>query len=105
MTTTGCRTVRELRHDLSTHGKSQGGDRDHDGVDNANEWRQRTSPRDRDSDGDGRRDGREDADRDRLSNSAEDASGNDPKDRDSDDLGVRDGREQAGVVASYGTAS
>jgi hypothetical protein len=77
------------------------GDPDHDGVDNRNEHREGTNPRVRDSDRDGRADGREDADRDGLSNAAEDSSGNDPIDPDSDDDGLRDGRERAGTVASY----
>jgi hypothetical protein len=92
----------EKRHHLSVHKKSAEADPDHDKVDNRNEYRERTNPRDRDSDNDGRRDGREDRDRDKLSNAAEDATGNDPADRDTDDDGVADGREQAGVVASFG---
>jgi hypothetical protein len=91
----------ERRHHLSTSHGSANKDPDGDRVDNGNEYRERTDPRDRDSDGDGRRDGREDPDRDRLSNAAEDATGNDPRDRDTDDDGVVDGRERAGVVLSY----
>jgi len=91
----------ERRHHLSTAHGSANKDPDRDHVDNGNEFRERTSPRDRDTDGDGRRDGREDADHDRLSNRAEDATGNDPRDRDTDDDGVSDGRERAGVVLSF----
>ena len=91
----------EKRHGLSLKVANAGGDPDRDRVDNRNEHREGTAPRDRDSDDDGRRDGREDADRDKLSNADEDATGNDPRDRDSDDDGVIDGREQAGVVKSF----
>lgn len=91
----------EKRHRLSTKAGSANADADRDRVDNGNEWREGSSPRDSDSDNDGRRDGREDADRDKLSNADEDATGNDPKDRDTDDDGVIDGREHAGVISSY----
>jgi hypothetical protein len=91
----------ERRHDLSTKHNSSGGDPDRDRVDNRNEYREGTSPRDRDSDNDRKRDGAEDADRDKLRNSAEDATGNDPVDPDTDDDGVVDGREHAGVIVSF----
>jgi hypothetical protein len=91
----------ERKHDLSTKKRSANGDPDRDRVDNGNEFRERTDPRDRDSDSDGRRDGREDADRDKLSNADEDATGNDPRNPDTDDDGTIDGREQAGVVAGF----
>jgi hypothetical protein len=91
----------EKRHHLSTKHNSAGGDPDRDKVDNRNEYRERTNPRRRDSDGDGRGDGREDADRDRLRNAAEDATGNDPVDPDTDDDGVSDGREHAGAIRSF----
>ena len=77
------------------------GDPDRDGVDTRNERRQGTDPQRRDSDRDGRPDGREDADRDGLDNATEDATGNDPINRDSDDDGLRDGREGAGTVTSF----
>lgn len=91
----------ETRHGLSSKSKGGSADPDRDRVDNLNEHREGTHPRDRDSDNDGRPDGREDRDRDMLDNSAEDRTGHDPRDRDSDDDGVIDGREQAGVVASF----
>jgi hypothetical protein len=91
----------ERRHHLSTKHDSSGRDPDRDRVDNRNEYRERTNPRDRDSDNDRRGDGREDADRDRLRNAAEDATGNDPIDPDTDDDGVPDGREHAGVIVSF----
>lgn len=91
----------EKKHKLSVKRSSANADRDRDKVDNWNEWRQGTNPNKRDSDRDGRPDGREDRDRDGLNNAAEDATGNDPKDRDTDDDGVRDGKEQAGTIASF----
>jgi hypothetical protein len=91
----------ERRHQLSTKHNSSGGDPDRDRVDNRNEYRERTSPRDRDSDNDRKGDGREDADRDKLRNAAEDATGNDPVDPDTDNDGVSDGREHAGVIRSF----
>src|SRR3712207_468323 len=72
-----------------------------DRVDNGNELREATRPRDRDSDDDRRPDGREDRDRDGLTNAAEDRTGNDPRDRDSDNDGVGDGAERAGSVVSF----
>jgi hypothetical protein len=91
----------ERRHGLSTHHNSAGRDNDRDRVDNRNEYREHTDPRDRDSDNDRKRDGAEDADRDKLRNAAEDATGNDPVDPDTDDDGVPDGREHAGVIESF----
>src|SRR6185503_11540624 len=76
-------------------------DPDGDSVDNANEFDEGTAPLDRDSDNDGRRDGREDRDRDGLNNAAEDLTANDPTDRDTDGDGIPDGKEQAGVVSAY----
>jgi hypothetical protein len=91
----------ERKHELSTKRASANADPDHDRVDNGNEHREGTDPRDRDSDGDRRWDGQEDRDRDGLRNAGEDLTGLDPRDRDSDDDGVRDGDEQAGVVKSF----
>jgi hypothetical protein len=92
----------EKKHHLSVTRASSSGDPDRDHVDNWNEHREGTNPRDRDSDNDRRPDGREDRDRDGLSNAGEDATGNDPRDRDTDNDGVRDGREQGGTVRSFG---
>lgn len=91
----------ERKHHLSTKRASANADPDRDRVDNRNELREGTKPRDRDSDNDSRRDGREDRDRDGLSNAGEDLTGNDPRNRDSDGDGVRDGKEAAGVVTSF----
>jgi len=90
----------EKRHHLSVRADSSGRDPDRDRVDNANEFREGSNPRDADTDNDGRRDGREDGDHDRLNNAGEDMTGNDPTDRDTDGDGIPDGREQAGVVTS-----
>ena len=92
----------EKKHHLSVTRASANGDPDRDHVDNWNEYREGTNPRDRDSDNDGRPDGREDRDRDGLSNAGEDATGNDPRDRDTDNDGIRDGREKGGTVRSFG---
>jgi hypothetical protein len=91
----------ERTNHLSTKKKSSNGDPDLDRVDNRNEYREGTSPRDRDSDNDRRGDGREDRDRDGLSNAGEDLTGNDPRNADSDGDEVRDGKEAAGVVTSF----
>lgn len=90
----------EKRFHISTASASAEGDPDRDRVDNLNELRQGTNPRDRDSNDDRRADGREDPDRDGLSNAAEDLTGNDPVDRDTDGDGVRDGAERAGTVTA-----
>jgi hypothetical protein len=91
----------EKRNGLSTKHSSGGRDNDRDRVDNRNEYRERTRPRDADTDNDGKRDGAEDADRDKLRNAAEDATGNDPVDSDTDNDGVSDGREHAGTIRSF----
>ena len=90
----------EKRHKLSLKKNSANSDLDRDKVDNANEYRERTNPRDADSDNDGKSDGREDTDRDKLNNRSEDATGNDPRDPDTDDDGISDGKERAGAVVS-----
>src|SRR4051794_1329722 len=95
----------EKKFHLSIHKNSANADPDRDRVDNANEFRERTNPRRRDTNRNGRPDGREDRDRDHLNNAAEDVTGNDPVDRDTDNDGIEDGREQAGVVSSFNTAT
>jgi len=91
----------EQRNDLSLKVDQSNRDSDRDKVDNLNEFQEGTNPRDRDSDNDGRKDGKEDSDHDGLSNVGEDRSSNLPDDRDTDDDGVRDGDENAGVVAGF----
>jgi hypothetical protein len=95
----------EKHFHLSLHVNQANRDPDRDHVDNANEFREHTNPRKRDTNGNGRPDGREDRDRDGLNNAAEDATGNDPVDRDTDNDGIPDGREQAGVVGSFNQAT
>lgn len=90
----------EKKHKLSLKRNSAHADLDRDKVDNANEYRERTDPRDADSDNDGKSDGREDTDRDELNNRSEDATGNDPRDPDTDDDGIKDGKERAGTIVS-----
>ena len=95
----------EKKFHLSTHKNSANADADRDRVDNANEFRERTNPRRKDSNRNGRPDGREDRDRDHLNNAAEDATGNDPIDKDTDNDGTPDGQEQAGVVTEFDTTT
>ncbi len=95
----------EKHFHLSLHSNQANRDPDHDRVDNANEFRERTNPRKRDTNGNGRPDGREDRDGDHLNNAAEDATGNDPADKDTDNDGIPDGKEQAGVVSSFNTGT
>src|ERR1700745_850357 len=91
----------EKRFHLSLKVDQANRDQDRDKVDNANEFREHTNPRDRDTDNDGRKDGREDRDHDGLNNMNEDASANDPIDPDTDDNGIEDGEEVVGTVASF----
>jgi hypothetical protein len=76
-------------------------DQDRDRVDNLNEFQEGTNPRMRDTNHNGRPDGREDADHDGLNNRGEDETANLPDDRDTDNDGVRDGEENAGLIASF----
>src|SRR3954453_19674049 len=91
----------EKHFHLSLHKNQAHRDADRDRVDNANEFREHTNPRRRDTSHNGRPDGREDRDRDHLNNAAEDATGNDPIDKDTDNDGIPDGKEQAGVVSAF----
>jgi hypothetical protein len=91
----------EKRFHLSLAVNQSDRDQDRDGVDNLNEFREGTDPRDRDTDNDGIPDGREDADHDGLDNHMEDVTANNPDDRDTDNDGIRDGREDAGVIATF----
>jgi hypothetical protein len=91
----------EKKFHLSVKVNQANKDQDRDKVDNRNEFREGTNPRDKDSDNDGVKDGREDRDRDGLNNRNEDASANDPVDQDTDDDGTDDGEEVVGTVASF----
>jgi hypothetical protein len=91
----------EKRFHLSLRVDQSDRDQDRDGVDNLNEFQEGTNPRDRDTDNDGRPDGREDADHDGLNNHMEDVTANLPDDRDTDNNGIEDGDENAGVIESF----
>lgn len=91
----------EKKFHLSLKVDQSNRDQDRDKVDNLNEFQEGTNPRDRDSDNDGRPDGREDSDHDGLNNMGEDQTSNLPDDQDTDNDGVRDGEENAGTIASF----
>ena len=91
----------EKRFDLSLKVDQANRDQDRDKVDNLNEFQEKTNPRDRDTDNDGRKDGKEDGDHDGLNNQNEDASANLPDDPDTDNDEVKDGDEVAGTIASF----
>src|SRR3954464_10542079 len=91
----------EKHFHLSLHKNQAQRDPDRDRVDNGNEARERTNPRRRDTNHNGRPDGREDRDRDGLNNAGEDAGDTDPIDPDSDGDGIEDGQEEAGKVLAF----
>jgi hypothetical protein len=91
----------EKRFHLSLKVDQANKDQDRDKVDNLNEFQEGTSPRDKDSDNDGKKDGREDADHDGLNNQNEDASANLPDDPDTDNDRTEDGDEVVGTIASF----
>jgi hypothetical protein len=91
----------EKRFDLSLKVDQANKDQDRDKVDNLNEFQEKTNPRDKDTDNDGRKDGKEDGDHDGLNNQNEDASANLPDDPDTDNDEVEDGDEAAGTIASF----
>ena len=91
----------EKRFDLSLKVDQSNKDQDRDKVDNLNEFQEKTNPRDKDTDNDGRKDGKEDGDHDGLNNQNEDASANLPDDPDTDNDEVKDGDEVAGTIASF----
>ena len=73
---------------------ASGRDSDHDGLTNRFErLYSATDPRDKDSDNDGVRDGKENPDHDGLTNRMEQRLHTDPRDKDSDNDGVRDSRD------------
>jgi hypothetical protein len=91
----------EKKFDLSLKVDQSNRDQDRDKVDNLNEFQEKTNPRDRDTDNDGRKDGKEDGDHDGLNNQNEDASANLPDDPDTDNDDVEDGDEVVGTIASF----
>jgi hypothetical protein len=72
----------ERAHGLSTRTDDSARDPDHDHLSNYREYRLGTHPRERDSDHDGIRDGKEDADHDGVRNKHDRHRGNDHGDRD-----------------------
>lgn len=90
----------ERKHRLALVDGQDAKDQDKDGLTNLVEWQADTHPRRRDSDRDGRPDGREDADRDGLINGFEGPTGHDAGEPDTDGDDVPDGREGAGRVSS-----
>jgi len=91
----------EKRFHLSLKVDQANKDQDRDKVDNLNEFQEGTNPRDKDTDNDGKPDGREDADHDGLNNAGEDETANLPDDQDTDNDGIEDGDENAGTIASF----
>ncbi len=91
----------EKKFHLSLKVDQSNKDQDRDKVDNLNEFQEKTNPRSKDSNHNGRPDGREDADHDGLNNMGEDRSANLPDDRDTDNDGVEDGEENPGTIASF----
>ena len=91
----------EKKFNLSLKVDQANKDQDRDRVDNLNEFQEGTNPRDKDTDNDGRPDGREDSDHDGLNNMGEDQTANLPDDQDTDNNGVEDGEENPGTIASF----
>ncbi|MGA8219608.1 MAG: hypothetical protein WB771_13680 [Solirubrobacterales bacterium] len=91
----------EKKFHLSLKVDQSNKDQDRDHVDNLNEFQERTNPRRKDTNHNGRPDGREDADHDGLNNMGEDRTANLPDDQDTDNDGVEDGAENAGVIAGF----
>jgi hypothetical protein len=91
----------EKKFNLSLKVDQANKDQDRDKVDNLNEFQEGTNPRDKDTDNDGVKDGKEDSDHDGLNNQNEDASANMPDDPDTDNDGVEDGDEVVGTIGSF----
>jgi hypothetical protein len=91
----------EKKFHLSLKVDQSNKDQDKDHVDNLNEFQEGTSPRSKDSNHNGRADGREDTDHDGLNNMGEDETANLPDDQDTDNDGVEDGAENPGTIASF----
>ena len=102
----------ERAHRLSLKVDQSKRDQDHDGLSNRYEYLSGTSPRKRDTDGDGCPDGAEDRDLDRVSNLLEQQLGTKPNNGDSNTNGIPDGLEVVaaaetiqGAVTSYDAAT
>jgi len=95
----------EKKFNLSLKVDQANKDQDRDKVDNRNEFQEGTNPRDKDSDNDGVKDGKEDGDHDGLNNKNEDMTANLPDDKDTDNDGIKDDDENAGTIASFDQAT
>ena len=91
----------EKKFNLSLKVDQSNKDQDRDHVDNLNEFQEGTNPRVKDTNHNGRPDGKEDSDHDGLNNMGEDQTSNLPDDQDTDNDGIKDGAENAGMVAGF----
>lgn len=91
----------EKKHHLSTSQNQANRDQDRDHVRNLCEYQSSMDPRDRNSDGDKRADGREDSDHDGMVNWVESELETVCNNDDSDDDGIEDGDEVSGYVHSF----
>ena len=91
----------EKKFNLSLKVDQSNKDQDKDHVDNLNEFQEGTNPRSKDSNHNGRPDGKEDSDHDGLNNMGEDQTANLPDDQDTDNNGIEDGAENAGTIANF----
>ena len=91
----------EKKFNLSLKVDQANKDQDKDHVDNLNEFQEGTNPRTKDSNHNGRPDGKEDSDHDGLNNMGEDQTANLPDDQDTDNDGIEDGAENAGTIATF----
>lgn len=91
----------EKRHHLSLKHDQVNRDQDRDGVRNKCEYQAKTNPRRKDSDRDGKRDGKEDRDRDGVTNGDESKMRGHCGRKDSDRDGKHDGDELYGEVVSF----
>lgn len=89
------------KHGLNAKKNQANRDQDHDKVKNICEYEAGMDPRDRNSDNDRRRDGKEDSDDDGMVNSVESVVETDCGEADSDDDGTDDGDEVSGFVHSF----
>jgi hypothetical protein len=85
----------ETNHHLSLKVNQANRDQDSDRLNNLNEFRSHTDPRDADTDNDGVKDANEDSDHDGVDNGNEQEEHTNPGDKDTDNDGVPDGAEDA----------
>ena len=85
----------EINHHLSLKVNQANRDQDQDGLNNLNEFRSRTDPRDADTNNNGVTDANEDSDHDGVDNGNEQEEHTNPGDKDTDNDGVPDGAEDA----------